>query len=76
MAFQCYGKSMGQKFLMLPQTITVDLSTKTNHHTDNMDKEIRKGGVDPSLGIYSVIFKRKVVCCTGTKNKNKTKCLY
>lgn len=39
--FQCYGKSMRQKFLMLPQTITVDLSTKTKYHVDNMDKEIK-----------------------------------
>lgn len=39
--FQYYGKSMWQKFLMLPQTITVDLSTKTKYHMDNMDKEIK-----------------------------------
>lgn len=26
---------------MLPQTITVDLSTKTKYHMDDMDKEIK-----------------------------------
>lgn len=39
--FQCYGKSMSQKFLMLQQTITVDLRTKTKYHIDNMDKELK-----------------------------------
>lgn len=39
---------------MLPQTITVDLTTKTKYHTDNMDKEIKgQGGEEknPLLGI-------------------------
>lgn len=42
MTFQCYGKSMGQKFLVLPQTITVDLGTKTKYQIDNMDKEVKE----------------------------------
>lgn len=52
---------MGQKFLMLPQTITVDLSTKTKYHIDNIDKEIRKGKEKPSI-IGQVIFKMCVLC--------------
>lgn len=32
---------MRQKFFMLPQTITVDLSTKTKYHMDSIDKEIK-----------------------------------
>ena len=57
MTFQCYGKSMRQKFLMLPQTITVDLSTKTKYHIDNMDKEIKMHTCTyhPFLGIFYLI---------------------
>lgn len=53
--FQCHGESMKQKFLMVPQTITVDLSTKTKYHVDNMDKEIKThthGRNHPLLRIF------------------------
>lgn len=39
--FQCYGKSMRQKLLMVPQIISVDWSTKTKYHIHNIDKEIK-----------------------------------
>lgn len=35
MTFRCYGKSMGQKFL-IPQTITVDLGTETKYQIDKI----------------------------------------
>lgn len=51
MKFQYYGKSMGQKFLMLSQTITVDLGTKTKYQIDSMDKEIKEKKIHLLLDI-------------------------